>query len=316
MNDGLLYKLLHEEIIDVILSLPEELYDFVKEPLTVSKRGLAVADEHEPPWILLPLIVCESIGGSTDKALPLCASLQFFMAAGDVFDDIEDNDAPLSLSSRYGTAITNNIATTLLVLGEKAIARLKSRCVDDRMIVRILDIINSYYLTACKGQHMDLSHGSAIELSENDYLDILSMKSASQIECACYTGALLATENKKVLDNIKEFGHNLGMLAQITNDIAGIIEKKDIINKKITLPVIFALSQTEGPANSLLIRYYRKQAGSADIDIEQISDILSNSGALHYTAIKMEFYRLLASEAIEKIKESGINTEKLGMFVK
>ena len=92
MNDGLLYKLLHEEIIDVISSLPEELYGFVKEPLTVSRRGLAVADEHEPPWILLPLIVCESIGGSTDKALPLCASLQFFMARR-CFPTISDNDA-------------------------------------------------------------------------------------------------------------------------------------------------------------------------------------------------------------------------------
>jgi geranylgeranyl pyrophosphate synthase len=316
MNDGLPAKLLYDEIIDIVSSLPEELCGFVKEPLMVSRRGLAVACEHEPHWSLLPLIVCESIGGSTDKALPLCASLQFFMAAGDVFDDIEDNDTPLSLSSRYGSAITNNIATTLLVLGEKAIARLKSRGVDDRIIVRILDIVNSYYLTACKGQHMDLSHGSAIELSENEYLDILSMKSASQIECACYTGALLATENEKVLYSIKEFGYNLGMLAQITNDIAGIIEKKDIINKKITLPVIFALSQTEGPVNSLLIQYYRKQADSADIKIEQISDILSNSGALHYTAIKMESYRLLVIEAIGKIEKFGRNVEKLRMFVK
>lgn len=315
MNDGLLIKLLYNEIIDIVSSLPEELCGLVKEPLTVGRRGLATPNEHEPPWVLLPVISCESIGGSPEKALPLCASLQFFMSAGDVFDDIEDNDSPLALSSRYGTAIANNIATTLLVLGEKAIARLKDKNVDKSVIVRILDTINSYYLSACKGQHMDLSHGNEIDIPENDYLNILSLKSASQIECACYTGASLATQNEEILNQLKEFGYNLGMLAQITNDIAGMIDKKDIINKKITLPVIFALSQTEGLVNSLLVQYYGKQAGT-DIQIDQISDILSNSGALHYAAIKMESYRLFASEAIDKAEKSGINVEKLRMFVK
>ncbi|MDD4923454.1 MAG: polyprenyl synthetase family protein [Dehalococcoidales bacterium] len=276
---------------------------------------MAVASEREAPWVLLPLITCESICGNYEEAIPLCASLQFFMAAGDVFDDIEDNDSPLSLSSRYGTAITNNIATTLLVLGEKAISRLKDRNVDDRTIVRILDAINSYYLIACTGQHKDLSCGKKIDISEDDYLDILSLKSASQIECASYTGALLATENKDLLDIFKEFGYSLGMMAQITNDIAGIISKKDLVNKKITLPVIFALSQSEEPVRNQLERYYRNKSDD-EITIEQISYILSNSGAVHYTAIKMESYRLLASGAVDKAENCGIDTEKLRIFLR
>lgn len=315
MNDGLQKKLLREEIESSVSLLPEELSGFVREPLTVSRRGLAVASEREAPWVLLPLITCESICGNYEEAIPLCASLQFFMAAGDVFDDIEDNDSPLSLSSRYGTAITNNIATTLLVLGEKAISRLKDRNVDDRTIVRILDAINSYYLIACTGQHKDLSCGKKIDISEDDYLDILSLKSASQIECASYTGALLATENKDLLDIFKEFGYSLGMMAQITNDIAGIISKKDLVNKKITLPVIFALSQSEEPVRNQLERYYRNKSDD-EITIEQISYILSNSGAVHYTAIKMESYRLLASGAVDKAENCGIDTEKLRIFLR
>jgi geranylgeranyl pyrophosphate synthase len=83
--------------------------------------------------------------------------LQFFMAAGDVFVDIEDNDSPQSLSAKYGSAVATNVATTLLVLGEKSIARLKEKNVDANTIVRILDATNSYYIDACTGQHMDLS---------------------------------------------------------------------------------------------------------------------------------------------------------------
>jgi len=308
-------NLLKEEIEISFSILPEELGGFVREPLTVSRRGLAVPNEHEPPWILLPLIACESIDGSPEKALPLCASLQFFMAAGDVFDDVEDNDAPLSLSSKYGTAITNNVATTLLVLGEKAIARLKEKKVKDSKIVRILDIINSYYLKACTGQHLDLLHGNKLDISEKNYLNILSLKSASQIECACYTGAFLATDNIALLDLFKQFGFNIGMMLQITNDISGILNKKDIINKKITLPLVFALSQTERTIHEKLKRYYLGQPGN-ELSVEQVSDMLSNSGALHYAAIKMESYRLLATEAVNVIEDNGINAEKLRMFVK
>lgn len=308
-------NLLKEDIERSISVLPEELRSFVREPLTVSRRGLSVPNEHEPPWILLPLIACESLTGSPEKALPLCSSLQFFMAAGDVFDDVEDNDTPLSLSNRYGTAITNNVATTLLVLGEKAIARLKEKKVDDSKIVLIMDIINSYYLKACIGQNLDLSHGNKLDISEKDYLDILSLKSASQIECACYTGALLATDNMELLDLFKQFGYNLGMMLQITNDIAGIVNKKDIINKKITLPVIFALSQADKSMYNQLEQYYRDQPGY-NISAELISDMLSNSGALHYAAIKMESYRLLAIEAVNVVVNNGINAENLRMFVK
>ena len=56
-------NLLNEEISDIISSLSEELHGLIKEPLTVSRRGLAVASGSETPWVLLPLIAYESIYG-------------------------------------------------------------------------------------------------------------------------------------------------------------------------------------------------------------------------------------------------------------
>jgi geranylgeranyl pyrophosphate synthase len=314
MNDGSTGQLLQKEIEKSISELPDELRGYVREPLRVSRRALAIEDEHTPPWVLLSSIVGEAICGNSEKAIPLCASLQFFMAAGDVFDDIEDSDSPLSICSRCGPAITNNLATTLLVLGEKAIARLKDRNVEEKTIVRILEIINSYYLTACVGQHLDLSYSKAANIAEEDYLNILGLKSASQIECACYTGALLATDNEEVHNIFKEFGYNLGMLAQITNDIAGIISGKDILKRQITLPVIFALSQTDGENHIQLENYYLKNSGVHTI--EQISQMLSDAGAIHYTAIKMESYKLYAVDAVNKAEKLGIQTGKLKDFLK
>jgi geranylgeranyl pyrophosphate synthase len=308
-------QLLKEEVEFYISNLSNQLCDYVKEPLKTSRRALSETYKQEAPWVLLPLMVCESICGSFDKALPLCASLQFFMAAGDVFDDIEDNDSPLSMSSKYGSAITNNVATTLLILGEKAIGGLKNRNVEDHTIVDIMEIINSYYLTACKGQHLDLSYGNTPDISEDDYLNILSLKSASQIECACYAGSLLATNNRDVQDIFKEFGHDLGMIGQITNDISGIITGKDIIKKNVTLPVIFALYQSDVHIYNILKNYYTNKS-KPDIGAEQILEILSNTGAIHYTAIKLESFRLNTIDTLNRAEKLGIKIDSLREFLK
>ena len=99
--------------------------DIVREPLAGFKRRIESKTIYYKPWYLLPLVVCESISGHYERAIPASAALQLFMAAGEVFDDIEDADASGSLPVRYGSAIATNVATALLILAEGAIARLK-----------------------------------------------------------------------------------------------------------------------------------------------------------------------------------------------
>ena len=88
-------ELLKEEIETILApaSGADRFHDLLKEPLTKIRRGLAPKNASDRPWSLLPLIVCEVICGTYDHALPAAAGLQFLMAAGDIFDDIEDADS-------------------------------------------------------------------------------------------------------------------------------------------------------------------------------------------------------------------------------
>ncbi|MGD9118913.1 MAG: polyprenyl synthetase family protein, partial [Dehalococcoidia bacterium] len=187
-------ELLREEIEQLLVTLSDVkgLRDLTKEALTQGRRGLGAEVTHGKPWPLLSLMVGEAISGSSKQALPAAAALQLLVAAGDVLDDAEDADSPESLPARYGPAIAVNVATTLLSLAEKSLTRLKDRGVADSVIVRVTDIVNSFFIDACAGQHLDLSLTSNIDVSEDDYLKVVGMKSASQVECACHVGALLA----------------------------------------------------------------------------------------------------------------------------
>jgi len=309
-------ELLKDEIETVLAALPDMggLRDLAREPLTEARRGLSEGSAHDRPWPLLPLMVCESISGRYEPAVPAAASVQFLMAACDVFDDVEDADSPDSLSARYGLAVATNVATALLFLGEKAIMRLNKRGVDTDVIVHVTDVLNSFYTIACTGQHLDLLSSPEAPLSEEDYLQIISMKSASQIECACQLGALLATQNKKLVDTLSVFGQNLGMAAQITNDIQGAIYGNDITRRKMTLPIIYAFAQTDGKVRSQLELSYQAQS-ELKTDPTPIRDVLFQIGAIHYATTKMQFYRQRASDVISKAEGAGANFDWVRLFL-
>lgn len=309
-------KLLRDEIEALLATLSNvaSLLDLVEEPLTKARRGLAADTMHGRPWPLLPLIVCEAISGHYERALPAAATIQLLIAAGDVFDDIEDADSSESLPARYGPAIATNVATTLLSLAEKSITRLKGRGVADSIIVRVMDVFNSFFTTACAGQHLDLSLSSEMAVSEDVYLRVIEMKSASQVECSCHVGALLATANQELINMFAKFGHNLGMASQITNDIQGVTRGNDILKHKITLPVIYALTQVEGEIRNKLETTFGQQSETVP-DPTQIKDLLFSSGAIHFATVKMEFYKQRALDFLSEAEGAGASIGHLKLFL-
>lgn len=309
-------KFLGEEIEAVLASLPSisSLYDLVKNPLAKSGEELTVNNEHSRPWNLLPLMVCEAISGDYGQAIPAAAALQLLRTAAGVFDDIEDADSSESLLARYGSAVATNVATTLVMMAEKAIVRLEARGVEPRIIVRIMDVVNSYHIAACAGQHLDISLTAETGILEDMYLKVIGMKSAYASECACHVGALLANTNQELVDTFSAFGHNLGMAAQIANDIQGITNGTDILKRKITLPVIYALAQTDSEVHQQLELAFSKETEPAP-ELGQTRDLLFRTGAIHYATLQMELYNQRALDALAIAEKAGASTERLKLFV-
>jgi geranylgeranyl pyrophosphate synthase len=311
-----LIELLKSEIEEVISSVDEikELGPLLKEPLSKTRRGLAPGIELDRPWSLLPLIISESVGGEPTRTLPLAAAMQFFLSAADVFDDIEDADSPDSLLTKYGLATATSIATTLLILGERSLSRLSITDVGANIIIRSIESVNSFYAIACAGQYLDLNKANQLSQSEEMYLKIIEMKTASQVQCACYTGALLAGASQQTVDKFSLFGLNLGMASQIGNDIQGIIKGTDIIRSKITLPVIYALGLPDSTIRNELKQAYQKQNPPVH-DSEQVKKLLFHTGAIHYTTLKMDLYKLKALDVLSDIKEDGANVDRLKLLL-
>jgi octaprenyl-diphosphate synthase len=308
--------LLRDEIETLISTVrgTSGLGNLVKEPLAKTRRGLNARIGNDRPWPLLPLIVSEAICNKYEQTLPAAASLQFFLAAGDVFDDIEDADSQVSIYAKHGLAIATNVASTLLILGECSLTRLKLREVDADTIVHTIDVVNTFYTKACAGQHLDLIEEVQLLESEEMYLNIIAMKSAGQIECACHVGALIAGANQELIDSFALFGSNLGIASQISNDIQGMIRGRDIEKRKITLPIIYALNLPDNNVHDKLKSAFQKQS-SPPKDFELIKKLLFRTGAIHYATLKMDVYRQKALDALSRIQLYGVDIARLKLFV-
>lgn len=309
-------RLFTEEIESILLPLSNtaNLMKMIKETLIQYQDELAVEGKNTQPWLLLPLLVCEAISKRYENVIPASVALYFFRVAADILDDVEDADSLQSFSSQYGSAVAINVATTLIILAEKAITRLKEKGVENRTIIHVMDTINSFNTTTCIGQHLDLSHILETTSSEEEYLRIISMKSASQVECACNIGASLATSNQELIESFTKFGHNLGMASQITNDIQGITRRSDISKNKFTLPILFAFVQSDGEVRNKLKRAFSQQSKSAS-DVEYIKKVLFSSGAIHYALVKSELYKTQALDILSEIETAGISVRQLKSFL-
>jgi octaprenyl-diphosphate synthase len=310
-------EILKNEIEALLIALPDVpgFHDLIKASLTKAARGLDADRTSGHLWSLLPLTVCEAVCGRFKQALPVAVTLQLLRTAAEIFDDIEDADSSESLSNEYNPAIATNIATTCLILAEKEISRLKRTGVEDKIIISVMETVNSYYTAACAGQHMDLTLTSALDVSEDLYLKIISLKSASHIECACYVGALIATTSQELIEAFGTFGHNLGIAAQITNDIQGIISGIDITKRKVTLPIIYVLNASDKNIRDQLEHIYSKNSELV-LDTTRVKELLFKAGAVHYAAVKMEVYKQRARDILSSIEITGINIKQLKRLLK
>lgn len=250
----------------------------------------------------LSLVVCRALCGQAERAVPAAAALELFVAALDVLDDIEDGDTEYALLSANGQAQVTNAATALLMLAPLAIARSRSRGIDELTIARAMQAMAEAGTKACCGQHKDLEYEHSSSVSERNYLNMIRKKSATLVECAARLGAILAGADGPTTDSLGRFGQCLGMAAQITNDAEAIglasSRKGDITSRKKTLPVIFAMGYAEETDRDWLADVYSSQTPMDGRTEQRILDILRRSGAVHYSTVRAELFRKRAVKAL------------------
>ncbi len=149
------------------------------------------------------------------------------------------------------------------------------------------------------------------KITEEVYYRIISDKTAALLATCTKIGAASVTNNKEVIGKMEEFGENIGMAFQLKDDLfdylstSSLIGKpvgNDIVEKKITLPLIHAFENST-PKEAKKIRKMIRKGGLSNKQIRYIIDYALEYKGIEYTEAKADYYIEEAIKSLESIAD-------------
>ncbi len=246
---------------------------------------------------LLCLLACAAAGGQWRMAVPAAAAIEILHNFSLVHDDIQDSSPTRrgrpTLWTLWGQAQAINSGDAMFALAHLALVRLADQGTPPEVVLRALRRFDETSVTLTRGQYADMSFETLAEVNVDEYLAMITGKTAALVALSTELGALIAGADDDQVERYRDYGLNLGLAFQIQDDILGIwgdeqITGKsaatDITTRKKTLPVLFALA-----SNEKLRRLY-ENGHQGDEFVGLVVAELDRSGAHQYAVEKAATY--------------------------
>lgn len=256
-----------------------------------------------PLVVLLSSHVCQA---PLQQAITMAAIIEFIHTATLLHDDVIDNS---HLRRGQPTANQRWDSPSAILVGDFLYSRAFQMMValNNMPAMQILaDATN----TIAEGEVLQLTHRYQVDVDEKRYFNVIQLKTAKLFEAAAQLGGVLGHQ-PQLEKALAVYGLHLGNAFQLIDDVLdyqatdavwGKNIGTDLAEGKITLPLIYALSQAK-PHEAQLIRQ-AIQTGKSE-DLSAIQQIMSTTGAIDYTIEKAKQETQLAIEALQTLSHSS-----------
>lgn len=240
------------------------------------------------PWLMLPIFACEALSGDVSRVHHVAAAFEIGRIAAGCLDEWQDQDTDDALWRTVGPERTVNLAVAMLPLSFLALSRLSDLGAEPSLVLNLHEEFHRTLLEMSAGQDADLREG----LSLNDYEQVAGAKSGSLFRLGCRAGALVAGAPPDVIAQYGDFGYNLGIVAQMWNDLEGLagVRGKGDAGQQRSLPIVTTQTME------------RMEPGS--------SPEKGPVGSL-YTLVRLQTFHQRAAEALARCPEEG----RLALFL-
>lgn len=267
---------------------------------------------------MLTLLVIRLLGGVIDdKAMHTAATFEYFHTASLVHDDIVDESEQRrgvkSIHCSYGNKVAVLVGDYLLANGLLCASKVDSP--------RLVGIVSKAAQALASGEILQLSNVSNQSIDENVYYDIINRKTAALFSACSEAGALRASTDENVIQNMSLFGHYVGMCFQIRDDIfdydtsadIGKPTGNDMKEGKLTLPLIYALNHS----NDEYMQKLAHKVKSGEISYDEIDELVSftrSNGGIEYAEHVMKTFANKAKDVLSSYPDGEIKSS-LMMYV-
>lgn len=242
---------------------------------------------------LLVLLSSKLCGGIIERSYRGANLVELLHTATLVHDDVVDNAETRRNFPSINAVWKNKIA---VLIGDYLLARGLMLAVDGNDF-DFLRVITNTVKRMSEGELLQINKTRKLDIDEETYFRIIADKTASLLSTCCEIGARAVTEDAEKISAMKEFGENLGIAFQIRDDILDYIGTKklfgkplggDIKEKKITLPLIYALQMSTKDESKKIIKLIRNGPTNNEID-KVISFVHKYDGINYADRIAIEY---------------------------
>jgi octaprenyl-diphosphate synthase len=231
----------------------------------------------------------------------------------DVVDDAHERRGSLSINALWNSKIA-------VLLGDYLLSSGMHICVE-KSRYDMLEIISEAVKSMSEGELLQIQKARKLNIKEEDYYKIIISKTAALLSACTACGARSVTGDTETIQLMKDFGENIGVAFQIRDDIldyegTGLTGKavgNDIKEKKITLPLIYTLENTNNSKRRQILGIVKARKKSRS-DINEVISFVIENGGIEYAELKMNQYRDKALAILDSYPDSEVK-ESLRLFV-
>ena len=255
-----------------------------------------------PLFVLLSAKCHGEINENTYRA---AAFIELLHTATLIHDDVVDNSdkrrGMFSLNALWKNKIAVLIGDYLLSKGMLLALQNKD--------YQMLDTISETVKAMSEGEIYQMEKARRMDITEEDYYDIIRGKTASLISSCCVVGALSVNATESQVEKMRKFGTSAGIAFQIKDDIfdyqinnkTGKPAGNDIQEHKMTLPLIHLLKISDKSERRSIIRKIKYHSDEVESRMEIIDKVHQNH-CLDYAEEKMNAFVDEALSQLDEIK--------------
>ncbi len=258
---------------------------------------------------VLCLMSNELIGELNTDAWHGAAAIELFHNYTLIHDDIMDN-APLrrgkpTIHARYGMTAGILSGDVMSIYAYEQLAQIK------QALAPILSLFNKTAIQVCEGQQLDMDFELRNDVSIDEYIHMITLKTSVLLACSLKMGALLGGSTGGNADKLYEFGKNLGIAFQLQDDYLDAFGETDRLGKqkggdikanKKTYLLLRAL-ENANDSHKKEIAYWLQN--DAEEKVHAMLSIFTESGADVLCREAVEHYSNKAFDCLEDVAILG-----------
>ena len=243
-----------------------------------------------------------------DRDINLAACVELIHSATLLHDDVIDGS-----NLRRGIGTTNSIwgNQSSILVGDYLLSRCFEIMVEDGDL-EILKLLSSTSAKIAQGEVLQLQHKGEADLTEETYLKIIDLKTASLFSASTRVGACLSGSSEKERNILEFYGKNLGLAFQIADDALDYNSEEKMFGKKIgkdfyegktTLPIIILFQRSNLNEREELLEIFKKDKRNKD-DFDKTLKLIKKYSVIGETFKRAEYFVNVSRDAISVFSDT------------